>query len=131
MKLLLTIAGLPRSTFCYQLAAQSAEDKYAGLKQHILTVCRQHKGRYGYRRITAAIRHTGTSANHKAAGRLMAQMGLRAVIRQRKYRPFKGGAVELRPISCYAISKRKDRIRNGLRTLPGSMLQEGSCICRR
>lgn len=90
MKLLLKIVGLPRSTFYYQQTAQSAEDKYAGLKQHILTVYQQHKGRYGYRRITAAIRHTGTLANHKTISRLMNMMGLKAVIRQRKYRSFKG-----------------------------------------
>lgn len=90
MKLLLKIVGLPRSTFYYQQTARSAEDKNAGLKQHILTVYQQHKGRYGYLRITAAIRHAGTLVNHKTISRLMNIMGLKAVIRQRKYRSFKG-----------------------------------------
>lgn len=92
MELLLEIIGLPRSTFYYQLTPQSAEDKYAGLKQHIRTVYRQHKGHYGYRRITTAISQTGTLANHKTISRLMNMMGLKAVIRQRKYRSFKGEA---------------------------------------
>ncbi|OSI16520.1 transposase [Neisseria dentiae] len=90
MKLLLEIVGLPRSTFYYQLTVQSAEDKYADLKRHIHDIYRQHKGRYGYRRITAAIRHTGTQVNHKKISRLMTVMGLKAVIRRRKYRSFRG-----------------------------------------
>lgn len=97
MKLLLEIVGLPRSTFYYQLTGQSAEDKYADLKQHIRTVYQQHKGRYGYRRITAAIRHTGVLVNHKKISRLMSEMRLKAVIRQRKYRSFKGEAGKAAP----------------------------------
>lgn len=65
VELLLEIVGLPRGTFYYQLAVQSAEDKYADLKQHIHDIYRRHKGRYGYRRIAAAILHAGTPVNHK------------------------------------------------------------------
>lgn len=97
MKLLLEIVGLPRSTFYYQLAVQSAEDKYADLKRYIHDIYRRHKGRYGYRRIAAAIRHSGTPVNHKKISRLMNLMGLKAVIRQRKYRSFKGEVGKIAP----------------------------------
>lgn len=90
VELLLGIVGLPRSTFYYQLAVQSAEGKYADLKRHIHDIYQRYKGRYGYRRIAAAIRHAGIPVNHKKVSRLMAKTGLKAVIRRRKYRSFKG-----------------------------------------
>lgn len=113
VELLLEIVGLPRGTFYYQLAVQSAEDKYADLKQHIHDIYRRHKGRYGYRRIAAAILHAGTLVNHKKVSRLMAKTGLKAVIRRRKYRSFKGEVGKLRRISCDAVSMQKSRMRNG------------------
>ncbi|HEZ6159510.1 IS3 family transposase [Neisseria meningitidis] len=97
VELLLEIVGLPRGTFYYQLAVQSAEDKYADLKQHIHDIYRRHKGRYGYRRIAAAILHAGTPVNHKKVSRLMAKTGLKAVIRRRKYRSFKGEVGKIAP----------------------------------
>ncbi|HEZ4624040.1 TPA: IS3 family transposase [Neisseria meningitidis] len=84
-------------SFYYQLAVQSAEDKYADLKRHIHDIYRRHKGRYGYRRIAAAIRHAGTPVNHKKVSRLMAKTGLKAVIRRRKYRSFKGEVGKIAP----------------------------------
>ncbi len=44
-----------------------------------------------------AIRHTGALVNHKKISRLMNMMGLKAVIRQRKYRSFKGEAGRAAP----------------------------------
>jgi len=49
---LLNVAGLARSTFYYQQKALQAVDKYAALKARIRALLEQHKGRYGYRRIT-------------------------------------------------------------------------------
>ncbi|PHX47837.1 hypothetical protein AO393_24925 [Pseudomonas syringae pv. syringae] len=51
---LLKFAGLARSTFYYQQKVLLADDKYAGLKDLIQATFYEHKGRYGYRRITAA-----------------------------------------------------------------------------
>lgn len=97
VELLLGIVGLPRSTFYYQLAVQSAEGKYADLKRHIHDIYQRYKGRYGYRRIAAAIRHAGIPVNHKKVSRLMAKTGLKAVIRRRKYRSFKGEVGKVAP----------------------------------
>ena len=62
---LLKVAGLARSTFYYQQRILQMGDKYASLKAKIRSVFDMHKGRYGYRRITAAIRQEGMSINHK------------------------------------------------------------------
>lgn len=87
---LLKIAGLSRSTFYYQQKVLQAGDKYACLKNRIRTLFEQHKGRYGYRRITAAIRHEGTQINHKTVQRLMGELQLKSWVRLKKYRAYKG-----------------------------------------
>lgn len=53
------LAGLARSTFYYQQRTLQREDKYADLKLTIRELFDRHKGRYDYRRITAAIRRSG------------------------------------------------------------------------
>lgn len=52
---LLKLAGLARSTFYYQQKVQQSVDKYVVLKSRICSIFDEHKGRYGYRRITAAV----------------------------------------------------------------------------
>ena len=81
---LLRAAGLARSTFYYQCnAIQRIEP--SGLEAKVRAVYGEHKGRYGYRRITAALRNSlGVSVNHKCVQRLMQEMELRALIRARK-----------------------------------------------
>ncbi len=87
---LLRIAGMARSTFYYQAKALEAGDKHASLKTRLLELYHQHKGRYGYRRITVAIRRTGVVVNHKTVQRLMAELGLKSLVRAKKYRSYRG-----------------------------------------
>jgi transposase InsO family protein len=87
---LLKLAKLPRSTFYYQQQALQAADKYHELKEQIRTLFDRHKGRYGYRRITAGLRQLGGQANHKTVQRLMGVLGLKSLVRPKKYRSFKG-----------------------------------------
>lgn len=87
---LLQIAGLSRSTFYYQAKAQQAGDKYAGLKASIGAIYERHKGRYGYRRITDELRNMGLQVNHKSVQRLMQLLGLKSVVRPKKYRSWRG-----------------------------------------
>jgi len=89
---LLSVAGLARSTFYYHIQAQAAGDKYAAMKAHICRVYELHQGRYGYRRITAALRSAGEIINHKTVQRLMGQLGLKSRIRRRKYRSYRGSS---------------------------------------
>lgn len=87
---LLKAAGLSRSTFYYQAKAQQAEDRHAGLKARTRAVYERHKGRYGYRRITAALRQTGEAVNHKTVQRQMQALGLKSLVRPKKYRSYRG-----------------------------------------
>jgi putative transposase len=87
---LLKAADLPRSTFYYQLEVLRKGDKQKQLKDTIRAVFELHKGCYGYRRLTAAIRRLGERVNHKTVQRLMGVMGLKSLVRPKKYRSFKG-----------------------------------------
>jgi len=90
LALLLKAADLSRSTFYYQVKTQQAGDRQADLKSRIRAVYELHKGRYGYRRITAALRQTGELINHKTVQRLMQALGLKSLVRPKKYRSYRG-----------------------------------------
>lgn len=87
---LLSVAGLSRSTFYYQAKVQQSADKYAQLKASIAAIYERHKGRYGYRRITDELRHAGSEVNHKTVQRLMQLLGLKSLVRPKKYRSYRG-----------------------------------------
>lgn len=89
MELLLQIAKLPRSTFYYHVKYQK-EDKYAREKEEIRKIFHENKGRYGYRRVTMALRNCGFFLNHKTVQRLMKEMGLVCRVWMKKYRSYKG-----------------------------------------
>jgi len=92
LKGLLRLAGLARSSFYYQqkLLQVSVSDKHASLKRQVTTVFHRHKGRYGYRRITAALRREGAPVNHKTVQRLMGMLGLKSRVRIKKYHAYRG-----------------------------------------
>ena len=81
---------MPRSSFYYHLHILKSDDKYADLKQRINDIYHHHKGRYGYRRITQALKNEGVRVNHKLIARLMVELNLSARIRRQKYRSYKG-----------------------------------------
>ena len=72
-------------------------DKYKELKAEIITIYHENKGRYGYRRITAALRNSGIHLNHKTVQRLMKELGLVCRVRVRKYRSYKGEVGRIAP----------------------------------
>jgi transposase InsO family protein len=90
-------AGLPRSTFYYYLKKMKQPDKYSDLKAQITDIYHKHKGRYGYRRITLEIRNRGVHINHKTVQRLMKALGLKSMIRIKKYRSYKGDVGTIAP----------------------------------
>lgn len=82
---------MARSTFYYHHAALlQCTDKYAQAKQMIQKVFAQHKGRYGYRRITEVMKKAGCLINHKTVHKLMQLLQLKSCIRVKKYRSYKG-----------------------------------------
>jgi transposase InsO family protein len=84
LAVLLQVAGLARSTFYYQCKVICTEQQ-KNMEANIRATYDEHKGRYGYRRITAELRHSMEKpVNHKCVQRLMQKMGLRALIRAKK-----------------------------------------------
>ncbi|PQP03067.1 IS3 family transposase, partial [Burkholderia cepacia] len=94
---MLKVSGLARSTFYYQVAATKAGDRHAELKAKIADVFAQHKGRYGYRRITLALRRAGTWVNRKTVQRLMSVLRLKSLVRPKKYRSYRGERGRIAP----------------------------------
>ncbi|MGG1658027.1 IS3 family transposase [Brevibacillus sp. NRS-1366] len=90
IKALLKLAGIPRSTYYYYVKTIGRPDKHAELKALIQAIYHEHKGRYGYRRITDELKNLGHQVNHKKVQRLMKQLGLKSMVRMKKYRSYKG-----------------------------------------
>ncbi|WP_247916193.1 IS3 family transposase [Streptococcus salivarius] len=91
LDLLLETAGLARSTYYYQLKQLDEFDKEKELKAEIQSIYCEHKGNYGYRRMTLELRNRGFMVNHKKVQRLMKVLGLSARIRRkRKYSSYQG-----------------------------------------
>ena len=61
------------------------------MEELIREVVLENKGRYGYRRVTAALKKRGYNINHKRVSRIMNQCGLTCKVRMKKYQSFKGG----------------------------------------
>lgn len=89
---LLKASELPKSVYYYHRKKGDSNDKYDAIKQQIATIFHEHKGRYGYRRITSTLRSTGTLINHKTVQRLMLQLSLKSVVRPKRYKSYRGTA---------------------------------------
>ena len=95
---LLKLAGLARSTYYYQVSVlKKAGEKDVELKAMIKVEFERHKGRYGYRRITAALCQLGKHVNHKVVQRLMGELKLKSLVRPKKYKSFKGEVGQAAP----------------------------------
>ncbi len=91
LDLLLETAYLARSTYYYQLKQLDGHDKDKEIKGEIQEIYYEHKGNYGYRRISLELRNRGFVVNHKKVQRLMKILGLSARIRRkRKYSSYQG-----------------------------------------
>lgn len=88
---------MARSVFYYHLKRLNAIDKYSTEKEVIKTIFHEHKGRYGYRRVTAEMHNRGFVINHKTVRQLMTAMGLKSVIRKVRYRSYKGPVGKVAP----------------------------------
>ena len=83
LAVLLKVAKMSRSTFYYQRSHEKDRQNHKIMKR-IKEIFDQHRGNYGYRRITCVLRNEGMTINHKKVKRLMKTMGLFGkVIRKR------------------------------------------------
>lgn len=91
------MAELPRSTYYYYVSKAKEPDKYAEIKEEIMQIYHENEGRYGYRRITLELHNRGYQINHKTVQRLMKILGLRCMVRIKKYRSYKGQIGKIAP----------------------------------
>lgn len=91
LDILLKAIKLARSTYYYHLKQLDQSDKDYDIKAEIQSIYTEHKGNYGYRRMTLELRNRGLVVNHKKVQRLMKVLGLTARIRRkRKYSSYQG-----------------------------------------
>ena len=88
---------MPRSTYYYHIKQMKHPDKYAVIKNEIQTIYHENQGRYGYRRITMELHNRGYRINHKTVQRLMKVLGLKCMVRMKKYRSYKGQVGKIAP----------------------------------
>ena len=82
---------LARSTYYDHLKKLNQVDKDPVIKVEIQAIYNEHKGNYGYRRMTLELRNRGYVVNHKKVQRLMKVLSLSARIRRkRKYSSYQG-----------------------------------------
>ena len=97
LDILLSCVKMARSTFYYHSKKEGQADKYEQVKAQINKVYHVHKGRFGYRRITLQLKRDGVDINHKTILRLMREMGLKSLIRIKKYRSYRGEPGKIAP----------------------------------
>ena len=91
MNILLEISGVARSTYYYGIGRTDKDKKNEVLIDRMKEIFLEHKGMYGYRRITAQLRNDGYEVNHKKVQRLMRREGMASEQRRkRKYSSYKG-----------------------------------------
>ena len=95
--MLLKIAQLPRSNYYYTVKQLKAPPKHGEERAAIRTICQKHQGRYGYRRVTLALRKEGYQTNHKLVMKLMKSEGLTCQLRKKRYRSYKGLVGKIAP----------------------------------
>ena len=92
MVALLKIAGVAKSTYFYHISNMNKVDEIKEkIKNQIIEIFNENKGRYGYRRITLELRNRGYIVNHKKVQRMMNELGLKSIQRpKRRYNSYKG-----------------------------------------
>ena len=89
--------NMAKSSYYYYEKKDQTQDKYSAIKELIKQIYNKHKGRFGYRRITLEIRNKGFLINHKTVLRLMKVLGLKSLIRVKKYKSYRGEQGKIAP----------------------------------
>ena len=97
LELLLDCMNMVRSSYYYYEKRSQLTDKYQDVKALIKQIYNHHKGRLGYRRITLLIKQKGIVINHKTVLRLMKILGIKSLIRIKKYKSYKGEQGKIAP----------------------------------
>ncbi len=97
VKELVKLAGIPRSTYYYLVKQYGKSDPDTELKKLIQSIYNEHEGRYGYRRIRNRLENSGQKVNRKKVQRIMKELGLKSLVRTKKYRLNKGKTSKIAP----------------------------------
>lgn len=97
MKALVKLAGIPRSTYYDLVKRMNQPDPDSDLKVEIKAIYEEHEGRYGYRRIRDELSNRGKKVNHKKVQRIMKVLGLKCLVRMKKYKSYKGTIGKIAP----------------------------------
>jgi putative transposase len=97
VKALVKLAGIPRSTYYDLVKRINKPDPDADLKEEIKAIYEEHEGRYGYRRIRDELKNRGQKVNHKKVQRIMKELGLKCLVRMKKYKSYKGTVGKIAP----------------------------------
>ncbi|MGG3694494.1 IS3 family transposase, partial [Heyndrickxia ginsengihumi] len=97
VKALVKLAGIPRSTYYDLVKRMNRPDPDADLKAEIKVIYEEHEGRYGYRRIRDELANRGQKVNHKKVQRIMKELGLKCLVRMKKYKSYKGKVGKIAP----------------------------------
>ena len=89
---LLKVSGVSKSTYFYHMSnMKKINESEEKIKNQIICIFNENKGRYGYRRITLELKNRGFNVNHKRVQRIMKELGLKSIQRpKRKYNSYKG-----------------------------------------
>lgn len=71
--------------------------RYVEIRDQILQIQQQNRGRFGYRRITLELHNRGYGINHKPVRRMMKEMDVVCKVRIKKYRSCKGEVGKIAP----------------------------------
>nr|WP_107951409.1 IS3 family transposase [Lysinibacillus parviboronicapiens] len=91
------VADIPRSTYYYWEKRLNRTDKYTDVKAAIQSIYHEHKGRYGYRRITKELKKYGIHHDPKTINCLMNAIGIKCEVRMKKYLSYKGKVGKIAP----------------------------------
>ncbi|MFF2175418.1 IS3 family transposase [Lysinibacillus sp. NPDC058147] len=97
VRALVKLAGIPRSTYYDLVKRMNRPDLDADLKKEIKAIYEEHEGRYGYRRIRDELANRGQKVNHKKVQRIMKELGLKCLVRMKKYKSYKGNVGKIAP----------------------------------
>ncbi|AYV74199.1 IS3 family transposase [Bacillus sp. PK3-056] len=97
VKSLVKLAGIPRSTYYDLVKRMNRPDPDTDIKREIQAIYEEHQGRYGYRRIRDELVNRGKKVNHKKVQRIMKELGLKCLVRMKKYKSYKGTVGKIAP----------------------------------
>lgn len=88
---LLTVAGIPRSSYYKWQATQpqrdARQDRDREIKEHMMAIHFTNR-EFGYTRMTTALWEAGLNVNHKKVWRMMRELSIQSVIRRKRKKSY-------------------------------------------